>query len=414
MSYITGLLANMWEKGFEAVQKREVSIGVADETAAKSWAAIKGDGSKINVNHETALKFSAVWAAVRLLSEIPASLPKSVLKKVDGNWIANDDDPISHLLEYPNELMSGFDFHELMNSSLQLRGNALAIIQTDNKGIPVRLQPINWSSVNLRLNQGQLIYNVNDTTYGIKGNFLSDEVIHYKIFSYEGLVGRSPITLAKENISLALSAEQYGKDFFDKGGNAKAVIETTAPFKSYTEYSGWKEKYDREHGGFGSNHGVPVLQPGMSYKQLTMSMEDAQFIATRQFQLTDIARWFNIPPHLLSDLSRSTFTNIEHQDLQFIKYTLRGVIKRQEKEWERKLFSPEQRKTSGIKFNLDGLARGDMMARSNYIVAMVNAGVMTPNEGRKIENLEPKPGNDDLRIPQNITGATPTINNPKQ
>ncbi len=387
---------------------RGVTIGIAEDVIADSWKVALGDNAQM-IGSESALKFSAVWAAVRILSEIPASLPKDVLKRSGLSWIPNSDHPVSNLLEFPNKYMTGFDFHELMNSSLQLRGNALAIIQTDRRGFPISLLPINWSSVNVRLVEGELVYVINDVIYGVNGNFRAEEVLHYKIFSGNGLIGRSPIAMAKNNISLALSAEQYGKDFFDKGGNHKAVIETENPFKNYEEYSKWRSKYEAEHTGYGKNHDTPILQPGMHFKQLTMSMEDAQFIATRQFSLSDISRWFNIPPHLLAELSRATFSNIEHQDLQFIKYSLRAVIKRQEKEWELKLFHPLERKSIGVKFNLDGLARGDMAARSTYIVNMVNAGVLTPNEGRQIENLQPIAGNDELRIPANIVG---NIQNP--
>lgn len=404
MASLLDKLGNWRSKRQNEDNKRSLSIGVADETAAQAWKLLGLQEGSIAVNSETALKFSAVWAAVRILSEIPASLPKSVLVKNGENWSVNSNHPVSNLLENPNDFMTGFDFHELMNCSLQLRGNAVALIKTDKKGFPVALIPINWSGVTVRFVNGQLVYQISDTLYSIFGNFSSDEVLHYKLLSYDGLIGRSPITVARDNLSLALSAEQYGKEFFDRGGNHKAVIETSSSFKSYSEYAAWRKKYEEEHTGYGRNHDVPILQPGMTFKQLTMSMADAQFISSRQFSLNDVSRWFNIPPHLLAELSKATFSNIEHQDLQFIKYTLRAVIKRQEKEWEKKLFAPFERKNYGVKFNIDGLARGDMSARSTYIVNMVNAGVMTPNEGRAIENLQPVDGNDTLRIPANIVG----------
>jgi len=356
------------------------------------------------ITNETALKFSAVWAAVRILSEIPASLPKSVLTRSGKNWEPNPNDPVAELLNYPNEFMSGFDFHETMNGSLQMKGNALALISSDRNGYPVKLLPINWSSVVVRISNREILYDIKDPLWNIYKTVTQDEVLHYKLFSSDGLVGRSPIAMARNNISLALGAEAYGKEFFDRGGNHKAVIETEKDFKSYTEYAKWREKYEEEHTGRGRNHDVPILQPGMKFHQLTMSMEDAQFIATRQFSLQDICRWFNVPPHLLGELSGATFSNIEHQDLQFIKYSLRGVIERQEAEWGKKLFSPQNQKNSKVNFDLDGLARGDMVARSTYTVNMVNAGVITPNEGREMESLQPKPNSDNLRIPANITG----------
>lgn len=384
--------------------------GYADDVLKEAIAQVNGNAYGVSVSPETSLKFSAVWAAVRLLSEIPASLPKSIIEtKPDGSFINLNDDPVALLLDYPNPYMTGFDFHELMNASLQLQGNAVAVIYRDGSGIANKIIPVAWSGVKLKIKKDAIIYDINDETFGINKSFISGDVLHYKLFSSSGLIGRSPISYAKQNIGLALSAESYGMEFFQKGGNNKAVIETDQMFKSYTEYASWREKYDKEHSGYGNNHGVPILQPGMKYHQLTMSNEDAQFIATRQFQIGDIARWYNIPPHLIGDLSRATFTNIEHQDLQFIKYTLRGLIKRQEKEWEMKMFPASRRKAIDVKFNIDGLARGDMQARSGYIVAMVNAGVITPDEGRAIEGYSPA-GANELRVPQNITGANPIKN----
>jgi len=385
--------------------------GLVEDVIADRFASIQNiSASGISVNSETALKFSAVWCAVRILSEIPASLPKTIrTQNPDGSFITLLNDPVAQVLEFPNEYMTGFDFHEIMNASLQLRGNAVAVIFRDRNGYPVRLIPVDWSGVNVLMNDGIVVYKISDWLYNIYGTFFASDVIHYKLFSKNGLVGRSPIQLAKDNIGLALSAENYGGEFFRKGGNHKAVIETSADFKSYTEYAAWREKYDKEHSGLGSDHGTPILQRGMTYKQLTMSMEDAQFIATRQFSISDIARWYNIPAHLLHDLSRATFSNIEHQDLQFIKYSLRGLITRQEKEWEYKMYSPAQRNKYDVKFDMDGLARGDMAARSSYINAMVNGGILTPNEGRAVENRAPLPDGNKIRIPQNIAGkpATP-------
>lgn len=387
-------------------QSRVEKRGFVEEKLSERWADVAGiSTSGISVSSETSLKFSAVWNAIRLLSEIPASLPKDVIQyNPDGSVERLIDNPIDRLLHYPNDFMTGFDFHELMNASLQLHGNAVAVLFRDRTGLAVRVIPVSWSSVQVWFNNGILTYQVNDTLFGIFGTFFSSDIIHYKLLASNGLVGRSPIRLAADNIGLALSAERYGGEFFRKGGNHKAVIETQQAFKSYQEYAGWKEKYEKEHQGSGSDHGVPILQPGMSYKQLTMSMEDAQFIATRQFQITDVARWFNVPPHLIGDLSRATFSNIEHQDLQFIKYTLRGVVKRQEEEWEFKLIAPADRRRIDIKFNIDGLARGDMAARATYITTMVNGGILTPNEGREIEAKGPVAGGETIRVPANITG----------
>lgn len=405
---------SIWDKLKFRTTPASNEANYIDAKQADQWSEIRGlSQSGVAVTPETAIRFSAVWCAVRLLSEIPASLPKSIItQNNDGSFKQLFDDPIAMLLEFPNEFMTGFDFHELMNSSLQLKGNAVAVIFRNTKGEPNRIIPVDWNTVFPYIHQGKLIYEVNDLLFNIRGTFFSDDILHYKIFSRNGIVGRSPIQVAKDNIGLALSAENFGSEFFAKGGNHKAVIETQSGFKSFEDYKKWREKFDQEHSGANSNQGTPVLQPGMSYKQLGMSMEDAQFIATRQFQISDIARWFNVPAHMLHDLSKATFSNIEHQDLQFIKYSLRGLITRQEKEWEFKMFSPERRNRIDVKFNMDDMARGDMTARSNYITSMVNGGILVQNEGRKIEGLPPLEGGDVVRLPQNIVGKPAITQNP--
>lgn len=383
--------------------------GYTEDVVAERFSALAGvSSSGISVSGETALTFSAVWAAIRILSEMPASLPKHVTEKsTDGTKRILHNDPIAELLHYPNEFQSGFDFHELMNGLLQLHGNAVGVLRRDRNGIARECLPAAWSGVNPYITNSRLMYRVDDPLFGIHDNFFSGDIIHYKLFP-NGLIGRSPIKMAKDNIGLALSAERYGSEFFRKGGNHKAVIEPEVGFKSNTEYAAWREKYDKEHAGAGSDHGVPILQPGMKYHQLTMSNEDAQFILTRQFGLNDVSRWFNIPPHLIGDLSRATFSNIEHQDLQFIKYSLHGLIKRQEEEWEFKLIAPSRRETIDIRFDIDGFARGDMNARSNYATRMVNGGIITPDEGRAIDGRGPIAGGDTLRVPANIVGSKPS------
>ena len=411
---------SVWSTIKSKITKQPDVRGLIEDVIAERFNAISGMSfTGLSINPESALKFSAVWCAVRILSEIPASLPKSIVsQEKDGSFVTLFDDPVSQLLEFPNEYMTGFDFHELMNASLQLRGNAIAVIYRDRRGFPVQLIPVDFTGVQVKIQGNTLVYVITDTLWGINDTFFASEVLHYKLFSNNGLIGRSPIRLAKDNIGLALSAENYGSDFFRKGGNHKAVIETQNGFKSYADYASWREKYDKEHTGYNSDHGTAVLQPGMTYKQLTMSMEDAQFIGTRQFQISDIARWYNIPAHLLHDLSRSTFSNIEHQDLQFIKYSLRGLITRQEKEWEFKMFAPIRRNQVDVRFNMDNMARGDMTARSNYITTMVNGGILSPNEGRKIEGLAPMADGNKIRVPQNIVGKpadqSQSVNNPTQ
>jgi len=363
----------------------------------------------IPVTEETALKMSAVWSCMRLLSELPASLPIEVIEE-KGRTRTPIDHDIKYLLTKPNSLMSRFTWHELMNAWLQGWGNGISIIDNRQSGIPKALLPVHPSTVKAKYSDGRIFYQVSDEMLGIKGTFFSEEILHYKMFSTNGYWGKSPITVARENIGLGLAAEKYGASFFQKGGNLKAVIETEGHM-SDTEFKAWKKRWDAFYSGAAGDHSTPVMEYGLKYKPLGVSPEDAQFILTRIFQLQEVARIFNVPPHLIAELSKATFSNIEHLDIQFVKYTLRPLLRRQEMELEEKLLTPKERGTIRIRFNLDGLLRGDLAAVTNHVKEMVNGGVMTPNEGRSLLNLNPLEGCDVIRVPANIVGKDNTKKN---
>jgi HK97 family phage portal protein len=217
------------------------------------------------------------------------------------------------------------------------------------------------------------------------------------------------IQVAKDNIGLSLATEKFGASFFRKGGNLKSVIETDGHIPD-TEFKEFKKRWGESYTGAAGDHETPVLEYGMKYKQLSIPLDASQFIETRQFGIQDVARWFNLPPHMLRDLSRSTFSNIEHQDLEFVKYSFRPDLRRQELELEEKLLLPKERGRIRIRYNLDGLLRGDLASLTAHVKEMVLAGVMTRNEGRRLLNMNPMSGGDDLYTPANIVGKTEKIN----
>lgn len=359
--------------------------------------------SGISVSEETSLKFSAVWACVRLLSELPASLPIEIIEEKGRDRIPVENHPAKQVLLFPNPYMNRFTYHELQNGYLQLWGNGVSVIDNKTKGIAQSLIPVHPSSVKTILDNGRVFYKIDDKDTGVKGTYFSEEVVHYKNFSTTGIWGKSPIQIARENIGLGLQAEKFGAHFFRKGGNIKAVIESEGHLDD-KQFKEWKKRWDNYYAGEQGNHETPVLEYGLKYKALGIPPEQAQFIATRTFQLQEIARIFNVPPHMLADLSRSTFSNIEHSDLQFVKYTLRPILRRQELELEQKLLLPTEQGRIRIRFNIDGLLRGDLATLTTHIHQMVIDGVMTPNEGRSLLNRNPLPGKDEPYEPANITG----------
>lgn len=358
--------------------------------------------SGIAVNEESALRLSATWACIRLLSELPASLPLEVLKE-EGNTRSPIDHWVKDVLMEPSQLMNRFSFHETMNGWMQGWGNSYALIDINKYNKGISLIPLHPKGVDPLISEGKIFYKVKDELTGITGTFFRDEIIHYKMFSTDGIKGKSPIMVAKDNIALGLAAEKYGSQFFRKGGNIKAVIETQGHMGD-DEFKTWKRRWDTYYKGSNGDHETPVLEYGMSYKPLGIAPEAAQFIASRQFQLTEICRVFNVPPHLIGDLSRATFSNIEHQDLQFVKYTLRPILRRQEMELEEKLLDVKERGKIRIRFNLDGLLRGDLTSLTNHIVQLTNNGTLTRNEGRNLLNRNPLQGLEEPLDPANITG----------
>jgi HK97 family phage portal protein len=365
---------------------------------------VGGSESGVNVTQETALAFSAVWQAMRIWSELPPSLPIEFYEEKSGYRTQIEHDAKEVLLN-PSGLMNRFTWNELMSAWLHGWGNGISVIDRNGGARIQSLTPVHPSSVTAKLSNGRIFYDINDRELGVKGTFFSEEVIHYKGFTTTGLWGKSPIVTGKDNLGLAIATEKFGSKFFRKGGNLKQVIETEGHM-SDPEFNSWKARWQANYTGENGDHETPILEYGMKLKSLTIAPEAAQFLQTRQFSIQDVARWFNLPVHMLNDLSRSTFSNIEHQDLQLIKYSFRATLKRMETELEGKLLLPKERDVIKIRFNLDALLRGDLASVTQHIKEMVQVGVMSPNEARALINKNPRPGGDEFYTPANIIGNT--------
>ena len=347
-----------------------------------------------SVGPRSSVNLTGVLACVSLRSELTASFPKGIYRRTAVGREEIIDDPLYKILSYqPNPYMNAFTFWELVNTHLDLWGNSYVYISRYRGGISA-LTPVDPDKVKVLADKGKLVYRVDGTKDSVlDGDHSPDKFLHFKDFSFDGIVGLSRIALARKTIELGLQAEEFGLDFFKKGGNSKGVIEMDAQMGDEA-FSTFKKRWDAN-----VDHGTPLLDSGMKYKQLVIPPEDAQFIATREFQLQDVARIFRVPPHLLADLSRATFSNIEHSDIQFVKYGLRPMVKRYEAELELKLFSSDDLGKKSIRFNLDGILRGDTASRTAYYSAMKQNKIMTTNEIRAIENMNPIDGGDILENP---------------
>lgn len=318
------------------------------------------------VDEVTALNFSAVWAAVRVLSESLASLPVTILKTT----LADADERtelIDHPLQYtlnvaPNDRMSAFVFHETLQAHVLTWGNAFARIV--GKGGKRTLWPMAPDQVRIGEDaSGNVVYTFDGRKTGEESVALrASEVVHIPGLSFDGLRGYSVISMAAESIGLGMAAEKQGAGFFGRGATPSGII--THP-QELTEQArkNLRASWDAIHRGPANSHRVAILDEGMTFSPITMSAKDSEYLATRLFQVVEIARWFNLPPHMLRDLTHATYSNIEHQTIDFLVYSLRPWLIRWKQEYIRKMFTFEEQHSLTLEHDTTALLQTDTAAR---------------------------------------------------
>lgn len=392
---------NAKKKGFKA-RLRSWLLGPAEGPGLASFIGIYGNGidSGVKVTSDTALRFTAVFAAIKLLSENIASLPKAVLlEDADGGFKPATEHPAHTILyDRPNGYMDVFTFWFTLIGWLLGRGNAFGIIRYD-KGKPVSIDPVFPEWVNIRLIDGQKVYVVKATDSGfefLNGTYLDHEMIHFMLFTLNGVVGVDPISYNAAAIGNGIAAQKFTADFFRTGGAIKGTLETDQALGD-DDY----ERFMAHYKATAANGETPLLEYGFKYKAVSISPEASQLLESKTFSINDIARIFSIPPHMLAELSHATFSNIEQQNIFFGEYSLRPICKRLEKQLELKLFTASERGKYHVKFDLNGLMRGDASARSVFYEKGINAGWLTPNEAREFEGMKRLPGLESPRMPLN-------------
>ena len=361
-----------------------------------------GIDAGVTVNTDTALRFTAVFAAIKLLAENIAGLPKSVMSKTDDGGYKPAVEHPAHRLLYvrPNGYMDIFTFWFTIIAWIAGKGNAFALIEY-KKGKPVALHPVfpDWVKVVFVEGVKSYVVEAKDPDFAfLDGTYLEHEMLHFMFFTFNGLWGVDPITYNAAAIGAGIAAQKYTADYFRTGGAIKGVLETDQALGD-DDYKMFMAHY-KEHSGNGE---TPLLEYGFKYKAINLSPEASQLLQSKNYTIAEIARMFTIPPHMLAELSHATFSNIEQQNIFFGEYSLRPICKRLEKQLELKLFTEKERGDYHIKFDLNGLMRGDAQARAVYYEKGINAGWMTPNEAREFEGMKKLPGLDEPRIPLNYT-----------
>ncbi|WFF71847.1 phage portal protein [Proteiniclasticum sp. QWL-01] len=338
------------------------------------------------VNERTAMQTSAVYACVRILAESVAGLPLHVYERTaNGSKSTKPSHPLYRLLhDEPNREMTSFVFRETLMSHLLLWGNAYAQIIRDGRGFPFAIYPLLPDRMAVDRNEsGELVYTYQSDKGHIK--LRRENVLHIPGLGFDGLIGYSPIAMAKNAVGLALATEDYGAAFFANGANPGGVLEHPGVIKP-EQADRLRESWQSQFGGANA-HKVAVLEEGLKFHQMSIPPEQAQFLETRKFQTNEIARIFRVPPHMVGDLEKSSFSNIEQQSLEFVKYTLDPWVVRWEQSLQQALILPSEKATIFIKFNLDGLLRGDYQSRMQGYSTGIQNGFMSVNDVRGLEDM---------------------------
>lgn len=346
------------------------------------------------VNERSAMQIATVYACVRLLAETVAGLPLHLFRDIGNNAKEKaSDHPLYRLLyRQPNPEMTSFSFRETLMTHLLLWGNAYAQIIRDGRNNILALYPLLPEYMETdRDDKGRIYYIYHaytDEKPGKKNQdiyFRYDEVFHVPGLGFNGLIGFSPIAMMKNALGTTLAVEKYGSAFFKNGAQPSGVLEHPGILKNPEKIrQNWSDVY----GGSNNAHKVAVLEEGMKYTAISLPPEDSQFLSTREFGVNEICRIFRVPPHMVQDLSHSTFSNIEHQSIDFVVHTLTPWLVRFEQSITKDLLLPDEQDKYYAKFNVDGLLRGDYQSRMQGYATGISNGFLCPNDIRTLEQMD--------------------------
>ena len=345
------------------------------------------------VDEKSAMQIATVYACVRLLADSVAQLPLHLYRTVgeDGQEKAKDHPLYNILYRQPNPEMTDFSFKEVLMTHLLLWGNAYVQIIRDGKNNVLGLYPLLPENVEIdRDTKGNLYYIYHAYTNEVPGDnnkditFRRDEILHIPGLGFNGLVGFSPIAMMKNSLGTNIAVEKYGSSFFKNGAQPSGVLEHPGVLKDPQKI---RDNWSSVYGGAGNAHKVAVLEENMHYKPISLPPEDSQFLSTREFGVEEICRIFRVPPHMVQDLKRATYSNIEHQSIDFVVHTLDPWLIRIEKAIIKDVLLEEEKDDYFPKFNVDGLLRGDIESRMRAYGTGISNGFFSPNDARRKENM---------------------------
>lgn len=381
--------------------KRAAAALTSTGSDPQPWllAALGGGKSVagVTVSPATALQVAAVFACVRIISESLAQLPLVLYQRNGREKQRAFDHPLYPLLhDAPAENLTSLEWREMSQAHLCLRGNSYSLIERDSRGRVGEVLGLHSDEVTPKAtdDRRQMFYDIR----GIGENLPARRLLHLRGLTVNGLVGLSPIQEGRNAVGLAIAGEQFGGRQFETDATPPAVLEVDANLDQ-PQVKALRDSWNEQHR---LKNEIAILHSGMKYKQIGLNNEDLQFLESRKFQITEIARLFRVPPHMIADLEKATFSNIEHQGIEFVIHTLAPWVKRWEQRLMLTLLTPAERARYEIKFLLDGLLRGDTGSRYEAYAKGRQWGWLSPNDIREKEDMNPIEGGDVYESPLNM------------
>ena len=389
---------------FNVGRRRVKSGGGIARTTLDALAARESQQlSGIRVDQQTALRHASVFACIRVLAESVGQLPASLLRRKNGMREKAEDHPVHQAIRVsPNPLQTAQEFWEQAIVHLCLRGNFFALINRGVLGIPVmELFPMNPDAVlPRRLPGGELVYQVRFSN-GTQEVLPPRDVFHLKAFSKDGLMGLSPISERVEALGRSMATERHAARFFSNSAHPGGVM-ATEQILNKDVYDRLLESWNDRYQGADNAHRTAILEQGLKWTQVGLSAEDAQMLESQKYGRTEVCGLFRVPPTMIGDLERATFSNTEQQNKSFVDYALMPYLTRIENRIKLQLLEPEERADYEAKFNVNAFLRSDTQSRGDFYTRQIQNGVLSPNEVRELEDLNPREGGDVYLTPSNM------------
>lgn len=361
------------------------------------------NAAKVAISDDRALQIAAVFRCIRIIAETCATLPLITYKKTATGREPTEDHWLAKLLAAPNETQTGDEWRESVIAQIAGWGNAYGQIVRQSMGRPVELWNYKTDRMKVERRENRTLQYTYPDIMGVPKELKTQDVLHMRGFSVDGVMGVSPLGVARETLGLAVGAENYAASFFASGGRPSGILSTDRLLQPEQ-----REKLAQQFGGLaegGTEKRLWVLEAALKYEPISVSPEDMQMLQTRAFQIADIARFFGVPLFLLMETEKSTSwgSGIEQQNLAFLTYTLMPYLSRLENSINRFLIPENERGKVFVEHDPSPLLKADSTARANFYAQMVQNGLMTRNEVRGRENLMPKDGGDMLTAQVNLT-----------